>query len=99
MAGDCRHGQYKPRTITITCADGMTYLSKLHWSRWGTGGASGSGNETIGQGAGARPIHLNGVFVALSRAGRCSHQPHRVFKRVTVTRDGIAKSYQLFCPM
>ncbi len=40
---DCETAEYKPESITITCADGGMYIEKIQWSTWGQEGASGIG--------------------------------------------------------
>jgi hypothetical protein len=40
---DCETAEYKPETITITCADGGVLVEKIQWSRWSKEGATGTG--------------------------------------------------------
>ena len=43
LTWDCETEVYKPENITITCADGETYVEKIQWSTWGQEGATGMG--------------------------------------------------------
>jgi hypothetical protein len=40
---DCEMAEYKPETITITCADGGIFIEKIQWSSWNQAGAAGYG--------------------------------------------------------
>jgi hypothetical protein len=43
LTWDCETAQYKPESITITCADGGIYVEKIQWSTWSKEGATGTG--------------------------------------------------------
>ena len=40
---DCELPEYKPKAITLTCADGGLYVDEIVWSTWSKTGATGSG--------------------------------------------------------
>jgi hypothetical protein len=43
LTWDCETAQYKPESITITCADGGIFVEKIQWSTWRKDGATGTG--------------------------------------------------------
>ena len=43
LTWDCETAQYKPESITITCADGGIFVEKIQWSTWRKEGATGMG--------------------------------------------------------
>jgi hypothetical protein len=43
LTWDCETAQYKPESITITCADGGIFVEKIQWSTWSKEGAMGTG--------------------------------------------------------
>jgi hypothetical protein len=43
LTWDCETAVYKPKSITITCADGGIFVEKIQWSSWNQKGASGVG--------------------------------------------------------
>ena len=43
LTWDCETAQYKPESITITCADGGVFVEKIQWSTWSKVGATGMG--------------------------------------------------------
>ena len=43
LTWDCEIAQYKPESITITCADGGIFVEKIQWSTWSKEGATGTG--------------------------------------------------------
>jgi hypothetical protein len=43
LTWDCETAVYKPKSITITCADGGIFVEKIQWSSWSQKGASGVG--------------------------------------------------------
>jgi hypothetical protein len=43
LTWDCETAEYKPESITITCADGGIFVEKIHWSTWSKEGAAGAG--------------------------------------------------------
>jgi hypothetical protein len=40
---DCESAVYKPKSITLTCADGGIRLQEIDWKDWGSEGAIGTG--------------------------------------------------------
>ena len=43
LTWDCETAEYKPESITITCADGGVFVEKIQWSSWSQDGATGTG--------------------------------------------------------
>ena len=43
LTWDCESAEYKPESITITCADGGISVEKIRWSSWSQEGAVGIG--------------------------------------------------------
>ena len=43
LTWDCETAQYKPESITITCADGGVFVEKIQWATWSQDGAMGTG--------------------------------------------------------
>jgi len=43
LTWDCETAEYKPESITITCADGGIFVEKIQWSTWSKEGATGTG--------------------------------------------------------
>jgi len=43
LTWDCETPEYKPESITITCADGGIFVEKIQWSTWSKEGATGTG--------------------------------------------------------
>lgn len=43
LTWDCESAEYKPESITVTCADGGIYVEKIKWSTWTEDGANGIG--------------------------------------------------------
>ena len=43
LTWDCETAEYKPESITITCADGGIFVEKIQWSTWSKEGAVGTG--------------------------------------------------------
>jgi hypothetical protein len=43
LTWDCETADYKPESITITCADGGIFVEKIQWSTWSKEGATGTG--------------------------------------------------------
>ena len=43
LTWDCEIPEYKPETILLTCADGGWMVHSISWSKWGIGGAEGTG--------------------------------------------------------
>ena len=46
---DCEYPEYKPKAITLTCADGGLYVDEITWTTWKKSGATGTGtfNENL----------------------------------------------------
>jgi hypothetical protein len=43
LTWDCEFPEYKPESITITCADGGIFVEMIQWSSWSQDGAAGTG--------------------------------------------------------
>ena len=43
LTWDCDSGEYKPESITLTCADGGWSIQAITWSTWTEKGAEGTG--------------------------------------------------------
>ena len=43
LTWDCEFPEYKPKAITLTCADGGLYVDQITWDTWTKEGATGSG--------------------------------------------------------
>ena len=43
LTWNCEIPEYKPESIMLTCADGGWMVHSITWSRWGMGGAEGTG--------------------------------------------------------
>jgi len=43
LTWDCDTAEYKPESITITCADGGIFVEKIQWVTWSKEGAVGTG--------------------------------------------------------
>ena len=43
LTWDCETAEYKPESITVTCADGGIYVEKIKWNAWTKDGATGIG--------------------------------------------------------
>jgi hypothetical protein len=43
LTWDCEFPEYKPKAITLTCADGGVYVDQIIWKSWSQDGASGTG--------------------------------------------------------
>ena len=43
LTWDCEFPEYKPKAITLTCADGGLYVDQISWNTWTKEGATGSG--------------------------------------------------------
>ena len=43
LTWDCETAEYKPVSITLTCADGGVFVEKIQWVTWSQDGAMGTG--------------------------------------------------------
>ena len=43
LTWNCEIPEHKPETIMLTCADGGWMVHSITWSKWGIGGAEGTG--------------------------------------------------------
>jgi hypothetical protein len=43
LTWNCEIPEYKPESITLTCADGGWMVHSITWNKWGIGGAEGTG--------------------------------------------------------
>ena len=86
---DCQQNVYKPRSITVTCADSNFRVTKIRWSSYGATKAKGSGTARIDT---CDPNCVSGTFhsypatVALSKVKQCGDVPQ--FTRLAVTFTG-----------
>jgi hypothetical protein len=86
-APDCvGHPRYKPRRITLACADAGLWVSKIHWKRWTTRTATGTGVYNWND---CKPScvagHLHaraGVHLTLYRVAVCKSKGFREFTRL-----------------
>jgi hypothetical protein len=84
--------QYKPRSITVFCADAGMIVSRISWSSWGEREARGrssraSVNECDPNCAQGKTQRFT-VGLRLWRARTCPTGRKRVFTRLTVTFIG-----------
>jgi hypothetical protein len=95
LVPNCSRAVYKPHRIILACGDGSNQLIQLHWSRWTTRSATGSGVDEVND---CTPDCVNGHFhaypaiVTLSRPKSCRHpagiRRPRVFGRIVVQYPG-----------
>ena len=83
---DCTQNVYKPRSITVACADANFRLTKVKWSSYGATTASGTARARIDT---CDPNCVSGTFqtyparVSLSQVKQCGDVPQ--FTRLAVT--------------
>jgi len=84
VVGDCLHASQRPAAITIACADGNFFLSKLRWSGWSGPVARAAGlanaNDCTPNCAAGRFHHWK-VRVALSAPTVCRGFSRRLPRR------------------
>ena len=84
--GDCETNAYKPRTITVACADGNFQVRRISWTTYGSSSARGTGTARVND---CQPTCAGGRFrnyparVVLSRVTQCGDVPQ--FRRLAVT--------------
>ena len=86
------HAVTKPKTYVLSCADGNSYLKRLHWASWGGSAAFASGTSVFND---CTPSCVNGHFhsftalVALWRPEALpGHAGQRYFTRLTIIYSG-----------
>jgi hypothetical protein len=103
----CLREQYKPKSIVLTCGDGLTSLQKLKWSSWSATKARGTGtlksNTCTPSCAAGKPVSYR-VTVTLSKPQSCKQQTHKIFSHAALKFIGTppkheATSYTIFCPI
>ncbi len=84
--------QYKPKSITVFCADGGVRATKISWSSWGERRARGSSTRTYVNDC--EPSCAHGRFhrysarLVLRRVRSCPSGRGRIFTRLDVTYIG-----------
>jgi len=91
------HGRIRPGQYVLACADGNSFLAKLHWQAWGSSSAFAEGVSTFND---CIPNCVSGHFhsfpalAALWRARQWpGHAGQRYFTRVTIIYTG-TRSYR-----
>jgi hypothetical protein len=83
---DCEQNVYKPRSITVACADSNFRLTKVRWSSYGATTAKGSATariDTCNPNCVSGTFHSYPVSVGLSKVKQCGDVPQ--FTRLAVT--------------
>jgi hypothetical protein len=86
---DCQQNVYKPRSITVACADANFRLTQIKWTSYGATSASGTARARIDT---CDPNCVSGTFrtypakVSLSKVKQCGDVPQ--FTRLAVTFTG-----------
>jgi hypothetical protein len=86
---NCETNAYKPKSITVSCADSNFRVTKIKWSSYGTSSANGSATARVND---CNPDCAGGTFrsypatVRLTRVRQCGDVPQ--FKRIAVTFTG-----------
>ena len=91
QANNCGTLKFKPRRITLSCADGGTWLGKLKWSSWTNTKAVGTGNFSAidcTPNCAAGHTHSVAVKVTLSKPKMCPNQVNPVFKHAVIVYKG-----------
>jgi hypothetical protein len=100
--------RYKPRTVTVFCADGGMVVKRLKWYRWRSTSARGRSryayvNDCTPDCADGK-FHRYRARLVLKRVRRCESSGRKVFTRMVVIfgrhhPSGLTKLTQrLFCP-
>jgi hypothetical protein len=80
--------RYKPRTLSVFCADGGMQVKRIRWQRWVAAEARGRSRWTYVNDC--RPncaeghFHRYRVRLVLRRVGTCAANGERIFTRMTV---------------
>jgi hypothetical protein len=86
--GDCITNVYKPRHITVACADAGWQVAKIKWAHYGAKSAVGSGTSIVND---CTPNCASGAFhqfpskVRLSRVRQCGDVPQFTRLRIHFT--------------
>jgi len=87
--GDCIDNVYKPKAITVACADGNFAVEKIKWTTYKPEGARGTGTAVVNL---CEPTCVAGKYrryparVRLTRVRQCGDVPQ--FTRLVVTFTG-----------
>ena len=96
VVGDCKHEQYKPTEIVISCGDGNDVLKGLSWSAWTASKATGAGTNSVNT---CTPSCAGGHFksyavtVTLSGPRQCRKAKHKVFGTAALHFTGARPSH------
>jgi hypothetical protein len=89
ILGDCVHAQYKPKRIVLACGDGNTWLTKIHYTHWGSARAAGAAQlnyvDCTPDCVDGHLVHKPSTFVLDTVRMR---KGHLVFGRARVYRSG-----------
>jgi hypothetical protein len=91
LAISCTTEQYKPKEITLACADDGTYLARLHWSKWSSSRAFGKGRYSYNDctpSCASGHIHSVAVKVTLTHPKRCPKRKHKAFTHLSLAFHG-----------
>jgi hypothetical protein len=86
---DCETNAYKPKSITVTCADDNFRVTKIRWSSYGVRSANGRGTARVNN---CDPNCVEGTFASypaklrLTRVRQCGDVPQ--FTRLVLTFTG-----------
>jgi FlgD Ig-like domain len=97
FAPDCvGKPRYKPRRITLTCADAGLWVSKIRWTRWTRKVATGVGvvhwNDCKPDCARGHFRSRRGAHLKLSRVARCRSRGFLEFTRLRLTPPKSARA-------
>jgi hypothetical protein len=104
---NCNKSASKPKTVTLTCGDGNTYLKGLSWSSFGGATAQGKGtfvtNTCKPNCAAGKNLSYPASLVA-SGSKKC-RKGGSVYGKLTLTFTGskkpgagVPRKWTLFCP-
>lgn len=74
-----------PRTYVLACADGNTWLQRLHWSHWGSSTATATGSGVVNS---CTPSCAAGEPLTYAVTVTASHPAHGAYGRLVVTATG-----------
>ncbi|OIK23534.1 hypothetical protein [Streptomyces malaysiense] len=82
---DCfSHRNVRPTDFILACGDGNSRLKGLHWTSWGSGGATGTGTNWVND---CQPYCAAGTFhpypVVIRLSGGTQWKKHPSFERFT----------------
>jgi hypothetical protein len=90
LTWDCVSPQYKPESITLTCADGGWSIQEISWRSWTTQGATGIGKwrENLCEPSCAEGTYAE-VKVKINLTGVTSYQGKFFLRNIDIaTSDG-----------